>query len=73
MLHNLTNLTNWFLFCFFVVGSAGGLVYFVRLMFWEEKRTEIHHRYYQMPVYYGHDGRAGDMAQHEDPEGRPAA
>lgn len=76
MLGNLNNLVNWFLFSFFVMGSLGGVTYFVRLMFWHEKRVEVHHRYMQMPVYYGgfdpaegRDfsvyGRPGDMAQHE--------
>ena len=83
----LTNLTNWLLFCFFVVGSLGGITYFVRLMFWKEARTEV--RYMQIPVYYGYDpswdhdntemrnfgaaaGRPGDMAQQE-PDRNPAA
>lgn len=75
----LTNLTNWLLFTFFVVGSLGGVVYFIRLMFWTEARSEV--RYMQIPVYYGFDparmegendmryfghalGRAGDMAHY---------
>lgn len=79
----LTNLTNWLLFCFFVVGSLGGITYFVRLMFYKEARTEV--RYMQIPVYYGYEqawaqvekemrhfgsaaGRAGDMAHYSPDE-----
>jgi len=72
-----SNPVNWILFCYFVVGSLGGIVYFVRLMFYREARTEV--RYLQVPVYYGYDpaagndrtvyhpaaGRPGDMAQAE--------
>lgn len=73
----LTSLANWLLFSFFVVGSLGGITYFVRLMFWKEAGTEV--RYVQIPVYYGYerrepvnDGvRPGDMAQHEA-EAQPA-
>lgn len=75
----LTDLTNWLLFTFFVVGALGGITYIIRLMFWKEARTEV--RYVQIPVYYGYeparqpsnDGvRAGDMAQNEA-ENSPAA
>lgn len=79
----LSNLPNWLLFTFFVVGSMGGIVYFIRLMFWYEKRVEVHHRYMQVPVFYGYDnagqpgqpgmpGRPGDMAQHDEAEPQPA-
>lgn len=70
----LTDLTNWILFSFFIVGSLGGIVYFVRLMFWHDKRVEVHHRYYEVPYYYGprehqevipFKGRPGDMAQED--------
>lgn len=77
-----SDLGNWLLFCFFVVGALGGITYFVRLMFWKEARTEV--RYMQIPVYYGFDrvmegdndmrhfgsaaGRAGDMAHFSDDE-----
>lgn len=66
-----SNPLNWFLFCFFFVGALGGIVYFVRLMFSYEKRVEVHHRYMQVPVFYGPDaqselrGRPGDMAQND--------
>jgi hypothetical protein len=67
-----SNIANWLLFAFFFVGALGGIVYIVRLMFWNDKRVEVHHRYYQVPVYYGGEGRAGDMAQ-SDPEPDRAA
>lgn len=74
----LSNLANWLLFSFFVVGSLGGIVYFVRLMFYKEARTEV--RYLQVPVYYGYDrvvqsindGMPGDMAQNTEPDSKSA-
>lgn len=75
----LTDLGNWLLFSFFVVGALGGITYFIRLMFYKEARTEV--RYVQIPVYYGferasepvNDGaRPGDMAQRET-DSQPAA
>ena len=62
----------WAMFAFFCVGSMGGLIYLARLMFWGDRRVEVHHRYHQVPVYRGPGPRAGDMAQ-DDPEDRPAA
>lgn len=76
MLGNLNNLVNWFLFSFFVMGSLGGVVYFVRLMFWKEARTEVTHRYVHVPIFVGpHEwqyGRPGDMGHHEEPEAKNA-
>jgi len=68
----LLSILNWLLYSFFVLGAIGGVTYIVRLMFWNDRRVEVHHRYYQTPVYYG-PGVKGDMAQIEEPEDRPAA
>lgn len=79
----LTDLGNWLLFTFFVVGALGGITYFIRLMFYKEARTEV--RYVQIPVYYGFDPagarsdqtayyeRPGDMAQATEGDSQPAA
>jgi hypothetical protein len=70
----LLSIINWLLYSFFMLGAAGGVIYLVRLMFWNDKRIEVHHRYYQTPVYYPppSNGRPGDMAQ-DDPEPDRAA
>lgn len=75
-----SDIGNWLLFTFFVVGALGGITYFVRLMFYKEARTEV--RYVQVPVYYGYDPgwqpvneglRPGDMAQATEGDTKPAA
>lgn len=71
MLHSLAN---WLLWVYFVAGAAGGIGFIVHLILGAHRRVEVHHRYYQTPVYYPppYGGQAGDMAQ-SDPEPDRAA
>lgn len=68
----LLSIVYWLAYIFFLFGALGGWIYLIRVAHRRVDRVEVHHRYYQTPVYYGPGTRAGDMAQ-DDPEPDRAA